>query len=132
MWTLVSDGEQAATSFPSGDQQTDVAGPCSPSNLSIRFSSSKQQSTPNTHTPDDTGGGGPGNNTGRVNSPKKDPRGAANSKLRGSKRLPGEASYSFHAGKLEQWLCGAPLTGDHFHGVVVITNGKFVGVWMPR
>ena len=46
MWTLVSDGEQAATSFPSGDQQTDVAGPCSPSNLEIRFSSSTQQSTP--------------------------------------------------------------------------------------
>ena len=46
--------------------------------------------------------------------------------------MPGEASDPFHAGKLEQWLCGAPLTGDHFHGVVVITNGKFVGVWMPR
>ena len=46
--------------------------------------------------------------------------------------MPGEASDPFHAGKLEQWLCGAPLTGDHFHCVVVITNGKFVGVWMPR
>ena len=96
----------------------------------VRSCLSSIQPTPT--TPDNTGGGGPGNNTGRVNSPKKDPRGAANSKLRGSKRLPGEASNSLHAGKLEQWLCGDPLTGDHFHCVVVITNGKFVSVRMPR
>ena len=47
--------------------------------------------------------------------------------------MPGEAGDSLHAGELEQWLCGSdPLTGDHFHCVVVITNGKFVSVRMPR
>jgi len=32
----VSEGEHAATNFPSGDQLTDVAGPCNPSNLTTQ------------------------------------------------------------------------------------------------
>ena len=52
--------------------------------------------------------------------------------MRSSKRLPGKAGNALHPGKLEQWLCGNPFTGgDHLHCVVVVTNGKFVGVWMP-
>ena len=36
-----------------------------------------------------------------------------------------------HAGELEQWLGRAVITGDHSHRVVVVANGKFVGVGMP-
>ena len=46
--------------------------------------------------------------------------------------MPGEAGDSLHASKLEQWLCGNTLTGDHFDCIVVITNGEFVSVRMPR
>ena len=42
-----------------------------------------------------------------------------------------ERKYNLHAGELEQWLGRAVITGDHSHRVVVVANGKFVGVGMP-
>ena len=96
--------------------------------------------------PDNAGRRRPRDHAGRVNCPEKHAAAASNSELGRGQRLPGEAGDALdekkfifgqikrkylHAGELEQWLGRAVITGDHSHRVVVVANGKFVGVGMP-
>ena len=96
--------------------------------------------------PDNTGRGRPRDHAGRVDCPEKHASAASNGKLGRGQRLPGEAGDALdeekfifgeikrkylHAGELEQWLGRAVITGDHSHRVVVVANGKFVGVGVP-
>ena len=96
--------------------------------------------------PDNTGRGRPRDHAGRVDCPEQHTSAASNSELGRGQRLPGEAGDALdeekftieeikrkylHAGELEQWLGRAVITGDHSHRVVVVANGKFVGVGMP-
>ena len=96
--------------------------------------------------PDNTGRGRPRDHAGGVDCPEKHTSAASNGELGRGQWLPGEAGDALdeqkfifgqierkylHAGELEQWLGRAVITGDHSHRVVVVANGKFVGVGMP-
>ena len=96
--------------------------------------------------PDNTGRRRPRDHAGRVDCPEKHASAAPDGELGRGQRLPGEAGDALdeenfiveeikrkylHAGELEQWLGRAVITGDHSHRVVVVANGKFVGVGMP-
>ena len=97
--------------------------------------------------PNNTGRRRPRDHAGGVDCPEKHAGAAPDCELGRGQRLPGEAGdaldeekftfeetkrkYNLHAGELEQWLGRAVLAGDHSHRVVVVANGKFVGVGMP-
>ena len=96
--------------------------------------------------PDNTGRRRPRDHAGRVDCPEKHASAAPDGELGRGQWLPGEAGDALdeenfiveeikrkylHAGELEQWLGRAVITGDHSHRVVVVANGKFVGVGVP-